>query len=133
MHFRLYFSIHCILILKIDKILSLSSNIVLFFLNFAELPCQIRTPLTDIAAKENDAVSMNIMLSKPRIVRWKARENPIVPEDIKFKTVVGNDGLEHTLTISKVSLKENGVFTAEVDDKDYGFITSSCEVLVKGF
>lgn len=53
-------------------------------------------------------------------------------DDDRFKVYSSDSGLEHTLTITDVSVQDNGVFTTEIDDKDYGIITSSSTITVKG-
>ena len=77
-------------------------------------------------------VSMKIVLSKPRQVKWMKGSETISADDERFRASVSDSGLEHTLTISNISTEDNGVFTAEVDDKDYGCITSSSTITVKG-
>ena len=56
----------------------------------------------------------------------------ISADDERFRASASDSGLEHTLTISNVSTGDNGVFTAEVDDKDYGSLSSSSTITVKG-
>jgi len=56
----------------------------------------------------------------------------ISSDDKRFKASVSDNGLEHTLSISDISTEDNGLFTAEVDDKDHGTITSSAKLTIKG-
>lgn len=57
---------------------------------------------------------------------------PISNDDERFKASSSGSRLEHTLTICDISTEDNGVFTAEVDDKDYGKIPSSSTIIVNG-
>lgn len=102
------------------------------FFSFKELPCAINKPLMDIEVTENDTISMSIILSKSRLVKWLKGESPISFEDGRFASAVTDNGLEHTLTVSRVLVEDSAIFTAEIDDKEYGLKFSSCSMLVKG-
>lgn len=56
----------------------------------------------------------------------------ILLDDERIKTKVDITGLECSLTIANVSVKDSGDFTASVDDRDYGIITCVSRVSVKG-
>lgn len=86
----------------------------------------------DIEVTENDTISMSIILSKSRLVKWMKGESPISFEDGRFKSTVTDNGLEHTLTVSRVLLEDSVIFTAEIDDKECGLKFSACSMLVKG-
>ena len=75
---------------------------------------------------------MTIVLSKPRQVKWKKGSESISGDDERFRASVSDSGLEHSLTISDISVEDNGSLTVEIDDKSYGTITSSATVTVKG-
>lgn len=57
---------------------------------------------------------------------------PVSGDDERFRASSSDNGLEHILTITNVSTEDSGLFAAEVDDKDYGNITSSAMLTVKG-
>lgn len=86
----------------------------------------------DIEVTENDTISMSIILSKSRLVKWMKGESLISFEDGRFKSTVTDNGLEHTLTVSRVLLEDSVIFTAEIDDKECGLKFSACSMLVKG-
>lgn len=82
---------------------------------------------------EEETACLKVVLTKPRDVRWKKGGESISLDDERLKASSSSDSrLEHELTISAISTEDNGTFTAEVDDGDYGTITSSAKITVKG-
>jgi len=81
---------------------------------------------------EKKTTSLMVVLTKPRQVKWIKGSTPISVDDERFRASSSDDGLEHTLTITNVSMEDNGIFTIEVDDKNYGTITSLSTIAVKG-
>lgn len=107
-------------------------NLDLAFTDVSELPCTIVSHLKDLEATEKGIVTLSIVLSKARKVKWM-KGKVLVPSDCKrFEESVSETGLEHALTVSDISLEDSGCFTAEVDDNHYGIVTSSCMLSVKG-
>lgn len=105
----------------------------IYFNEFLEKPCKILSPLTDLWATESETVSLVVMLSKPRNVAWFIKDKQISSADDRFKQSVSENGTEHSLLITSVSHEENCTFRADVDNKEYGIISSSCSVSVKGW
>lgn len=101
-------------------------------MNILELPCSIITSLEDMEILEQETASLKIVLSKPRQVKWMKGSESISDDNERFKVSSSDSSLEHTLTISDITTEDGGIFTAEVDDKDYGTITSSATITVKG-
>lgn len=89
-------------------------------------------PLEDKEALEKNSVSLSLVISKPRKVTWMKGKEPLPAENANYKTSLEKDGLEHCLTIASISLDDSGVFTAEVDDAEYGAVTSTCTLTVTG-
>jgi len=81
---------------------------------------------------EKETVSLKIIVSKPREVKWTKESKPISGDDERFRASSNESRLEHTLTISNISTEDNGIFTALVDDKNYGITTSTSTITVKG-
>lgn len=90
------------------------------------------TSLNNLEITENDLLSLSVTLSKPRQLQWMKDDHIILLDDKRIKAEVDVTGLEYNLTIANVSVKDSGDFTARVDDRDYGVISSVSRVSVKG-
>lgn len=88
--------------------------------------------LEDISVVEKDKALLNVALTKPRSVKWMKENELIAASDDKFEQHSSSDGLEHSLTICSCSLNDSGVFAVHINDGEYGTITSSGNVIVKG-
>lgn len=110
----------------------LKPYILCVVLNFSEQPCSVITPLENTEVTEKGTTVLKIVLSKSRPVKWLTGSESILGDDERFKASSSDSGLEHTLTISNISTEDSGIFTAEVNDNDYGNITSSATLTVKG-
>lgn len=89
-------------------------------------------PLEDMEVLEKNSVSLSLVLSKPRKVTWMKGKEPLPAETARYTASLERDGLEHRLTIASISLEDNGVFTAQVDDGEYGAVSSTCTLTVTG-
>lgn len=81
---------------------------------------------------ENEVVNIVLVLSKPRQVLWVKEKDPSAKLGDHFQTSVCNDGMVHTLTVSKTSTDDSGVFVANIHDDQYGVMSVSCALVVKG-
>lgn len=99
---------------------------------FIELPCEIISSPKDIEVTENDVVNIVLSLSKPRQVLWVKEKDPSAKLGDHFQTSVSDDGTVHTLTVSKASTDDSGVFVANIHDNQYGVTSVSCALVVKG-
>ena len=97
----------------------------------AELPCQITTPLADMETQEGETVSLVVVISKRRPVKWSKNGQELAASD-RVQVSVSEDGLRHVLTLKDVSKDEVAEFTASVDDGGHGTITTSCKLTVTG-
>lgn len=106
--------------------------ITMFFGIFLEQRCIIVKSLENVEVLETETATICLILSKPRNVKW-TKDNKLLPtDDCRFLNATENNGLEHILKISSITLEENGTFSAEIDDHQYGVLTSSTSVTVKG-
>lgn len=80
-----------------------------------------------------ESISLRLALSKPRLVQWMKGTETIRADDERLVATTSESQLEHMLTISSSSLSDSGsIFTASISDLEYGTVTSSCTVTVKG-
>ena len=96
-----------------------------------EAPCQIKTPLHELETTESETITLVLEISKPRKVTWLKNNEPITVSD-RFTIVIDDTALRQTLTIVDITLDENAEFTVQIDDNQYGVITSSGKITVKG-
>lgn len=89
-------------------------------------------PLQDFDVMEAETISLKLVLSKPRQVTWLRGLETISGEDSRCQIFSSDDGLEHTLTIARTSVDDSGIYAVQVDDNEYGSVTSSCSVTIKG-
>ena len=102
------------------------------FYSIAEAPCKIIMPLKDLDVMENGLALLFISLSKPRNVVWMKDSSLLDLSDERFKRSSSEDNLEHTLKITGIRLEESCNITAQVDDLNYGVLTSDCKISVQG-
>lgn len=81
---------------------------------------------------ENEDWIIRLSLSKPREVKWLKGSDSIIETSEKYEVSVTDDGLTHTLTIQNIVMGDGGVYTVEINDKEYGAITSFASLNVKG-
>ena len=98
---------------------------------YTEAPCQIKTPLQDVETTETETITLVVETTKPRKVTWFKNNQPITASD-RFLISLDDTGLRHTLTIANITLDEDAEFTVQIDDNEYGVISSSAKVTVKG-
>ena len=80
---------------------------------------------------ETETITLVLEISKPRDVQWsKNGENVEVSE--RFLIDIDTTGTRHTLTVIDVTMNENAEFMVTINDKNYGYITSSGVVTVNG-
>ena len=53
-------------------------------------------------------------------------------DDDRLTVSVNKEGLEHVASLDRLSLDDSAVYSAEIDDKDYGTLTSLCQLTVNG-
>lgn len=99
---------------------------------FIEKACEILTALQDLEVVEDSNISLSLVLSKARPVVWK-KDDKTFSDNENFEVSVVNDGLEHVLQLKGLNVGDHGgQYTAHIDDNEYGSLTSSCRVVVKG-
>lgn len=82
-------------------------------------------------ATEGDALTLRILLTKPRNVVWMRGSDPVASDD-RCQATVDSTGTEHTLAVSVVKVEDSGEYAARVNDNLYGIMTSACKVTIKG-
>ena len=80
---------------------------------------------------ETENITLVLEIDKPRDVQWSKNEQNIEVSD-RFLIDIEATGLTHTLTIINVTMGENAEIMATINDKNYGYITSSGVVTVNG-
>ena len=96
-----------------------------------EAPCVIKTPIKDSEAPEKGSITFTLEISKPRKVTWYQNGEEITVSE-RFKMGSDDTGLTLTLTIVDLTLGENAEFTVTVDDMEYGIISCSANLTIKG-
>lgn len=81
---------------------------------------------------ENEDWIISLSLSKPREVKWLKGSDSIIETSEKYEVSVTDDGLTHTLIIRNIVMGDGGVYAVEINDKEYGAITSFASLNVKG-
>lgn len=81
---------------------------------------------------ENEDWIINLSLSKQREVKWLKGSDSILETSEKYEVSISDDGLMHTLRIKNIVMHDGGVYTVEINDKEYGAITSFASLNVKG-
>lgn len=81
---------------------------------------------------ENEDWIISVSLSKPREVKWSKGSDSVLKTSEKYEVSVTEGGLVHTLRIQNIVMHDGGLYTAEINDKEYGAITSSASLSVKG-
>ena len=105
-----------------------NSFIVVYFI---ECRCEVVSPLTDIEVAEGASVTLAATLSKPRQVVWR-KHGEVLSAGGRVTVSVDEDGLTHRLSVQDVTVEENAEFSIETLDSDYGGVSSSCKINVKG-
>lgn len=98
---------------------------------FTETPCELSLHLKDTSVVEGQSATFNLILTKPRNVVWIKESDPVT-DSKHFQMTVSEGGMEHFLTIPVTSLEDDGEFTAQINDSQYGLKSSSCRLSVKG-
>ena len=70
-------------------------------------------------------------MSKPRKVVW-LKNTETLSAGGRFLMFFSKDGLQQMLTLKDATLTDNAEFTAQIRDNDYGLLTTSAKVTVKG-
>lgn len=97
-----------------------------------EHPCEIVRALQDIDSIEQENASLVLVLSKPRKVTWLKGADAIPLDCSRFAVSIDDGGLQHMLSICNITTGDNGVYTVQVEDNQYGSIFSTCNLTVKG-
>lgn len=98
----------------------------------SEQPCEIVTELKNVGVVEGGEISLELVLSKPRKVTWTRETHPVPLDSERFVASVDESGLCHSLRISGISVEDSGTYAANVEDNQYGIVSSSSTVAVKG-
>ena len=80
---------------------------------------------------EKTTISLTLEITKPRKVTWFKNGVQIDMSD-RFQSTTDEFNLTHTLTVSDCTMDENAEFTVQIEDNQYGVMTCSCKVTVKG-
>lgn len=86
-----------------------------------------------IEVTESETLPLDLVLSKPRTVKWFRSGELISTDDERFQTTTRDDGKRHTLTISNVTVDDSGIIEAKVEDNEYGLLVSSAVLCIKGW